>query len=72
MKALLLAALLPLCACATIDPVKLAEAANALDPECAKHFEVHVTPMMLLGWVVPVVSAEYVKDCKGTQDVPVR
>lgn len=39
------------------------KAANELDPDCYKDVDIKITPMLLLGWAVPVPSGSYRKVC---------
>lgn len=63
MKSLAILAALALAGCASFDPVRLAEAAEKLDPTCAKSVEINVTPLLIFGWPVPVVAGKYTKQC---------
>lgn len=69
MKRVYLAAALPvaLCGCASFDLAAYAEAANQLDPGCYKNVHLDVRPLLLPGWVVPVVSGTYDKTCNPDQ-----
>lgn len=68
---LALGAALALSGCATaFDPAKFAAAANDLDPNCYKHVEITVTPMLVFGWAVPIPSGRYVKTCNPDQAKP--
>lgn len=61
------AAVLSLGACSTVDLKGFAEAANELDPGCKKEVRATVTPVLLFGWPVPVISGEYYKGCNLEQ-----
>lgn len=57
----------PLAACQTVSLQEYAEAANTLDPGCAKKIHAQVQPVLIFGWPVPIVSGSYDKDCKDTR-----
>lgn len=44
-----------------------ADAANKLDPDCGKLVHVELIPMLMFGWVVPVVKGTYDKACHVEQ-----
>lgn len=69
---LLAAALAPLflVACASFDPAAFAEAANTLDPHCAKRVSIKATPMLIFGFPLPVFSGEYDKACEPEPRIP--
>lgn len=55
---------LALTGCATGALQEYAEAANTLDPGCAKKVHVEVTPMLVFGWPVPLFSGTLDKECR--------
>lgn len=69
-KSLALAGLLALSAlsaCATTDIAALAESAEKLDPACGKRVNITITPVLIFGWPVPLVSGTYAKSCNPDQ-----
>ena len=60
-------AALSLSACASVDPTKLAQAMNDLDPDCGKYTEINVTPLLVFGWPVPLITAKHIKSCNPDQ-----
>lgn len=56
--------------CATGDPASWARAINTADKgPCYQDLRASVTPMMLFGFVVPILSGTYVKICAGNGKV---
>jgi hypothetical protein len=62
-----LCAAIALSACQTTSLQEYAEAANTLDPGCAKKVHAQVQPVLIFGWPVPIVSGSYEKECKGSE-----
>jgi hypothetical protein len=58
--------------CASFDPAAMAEAINKSDTTspCYKDVQVSVTPMMLFGWYVPIISGTFKKTCNGQAQAP--
>lgn len=56
-----------LAGCQSFSLADYAEAANDLDPGCYKDVDVRATPMVIMGWVLPVVSGSYRKVCNADQ-----
>lgn len=67
--AIIAAAALSLAACQTVSLQEYAEAANTLDPGCAKKIHAQVQPVLIFGWPIPLVTGSYDKDCKGNEAV---
>lgn len=61
---------LALSACATTDIAALAESAEKLDPNCGKRVDLNVTPVLIFGWPVPLISGTYSKSCNPDQFKP--
>lgn len=56
---------LALTGCQTFSLEDYAAAANELDPDCYKNVHIDVKPLLLPGWIVPVVSGSYDKVCNA-------
>lgn len=56
------AAALGLSGCNTTDLAALINSSDS-NPECYKDVRVQVTPMMLFGYVIPIIAGTYVKTC---------
>lgn len=70
MRALLVMIAMALAGCQTMSLQEYAEAANTLDPGCAKKVQVDVRPVLIFGWPIPIVSGSYTKECTGREANP--